>query len=1098
MVADYTCVSTYASNPVAINAVPALPTITSVTPTQPTCAVPTGSIVIASAGSNQYSINNGTTFTNTTGSFSGIAPSTSANIEVRLVADNTCVTTYANNPVIINPAPGAAANPVIAGGSSEPICGIIGAPTTVYTTSAAYSATYNWSVSAGGAVTNTSISNSGTATSSSNATVTWTNGFVGSTTISVSDGCTPVATRSITLSPYVTPAVSIDPTPNYIVCSTDQIHFTATPSGTGGATPTYQWKINGTNVGSNSATYTDNAPADGAVVTCVMTSNYACPTPGTNPATSNSTTVVVGVCNNTWNGSVAGDNTNWDNPGNWNANHVPANCADQANIPPGLTYYPVLTHAESVGDIILQQPGGNVNLGNYNLSVCGNITVETTTQAPASVTIPSTGGVIVLDGITGTSTQTVSGSVTAYEVKVNTQATGGIVLASGAGVSVFNALDLQQGNIDISQGSFTFESTGVSQAAILDNFSYGNNPGTITGSTVKSERYYAISGYTYTHQHMLGSPVNGEFLSQMGAGTTSGYVIPTGDCDEYWSGANTPYGNVFSLDQSHGASCGMAQWYVEPGTAPAVVGKGYSVVLAGTGVLSLTGSANVGSSYTLSPLANSNWVNTTYEHHTLSSGWQLVSNPYQATLALNTGNPGMDGQVQVWQANGPFVGTYQPGMVGSVNIAPFQAFMVHVTTPGNMTASYTINGADRVRTPATFYNQNANELDITAANLGNNLLDKTVVAFNPHATDSFDTQYDANKIPGSEGRHVLYTTLSDGKWIGINTLRDVATTSTVPVGFEPGSNGNYSFTFDKVNTFDPTTYIFLEDKQQQVMYNVRSGDYLFSSDTADNWNRFVLHFTPPAVISSMDAGCNSLGAINVSQPGTASWNYTLTDGSGTVISSGVPNQNSPLGINEPAGSYTLTLVDNNNYTVTKVIQLNGAQPVTAAFAPSANNVNTQTAVSFGNTSQNANTYSWNFGDGSTSGLVSPVHTYTAPGIYTVELTATNSSGCSSTTGQSITVNSVATGINNVVSENGISLWSNKNNVYVDFSNAGSDVNAVIKIYDVLGQEISEDKYTLNGLYQKEIDNIEAAYVIVAVNNNDKITTKKLFINNIAK
>ena len=68
---------------------------------------------------------------------------------------------------------------------------------------------------------------------------------------------------------------------------------------------------------------------------------------------------------------------------------------------------------------------------------------------------------------------------------------------------------------------------------------------------------------------------------------------------------------------------------------------------------------------------------------------------------------------------------------------------------------------------------------------------------------------------------------------------------------------------------------------------------------------------------------------------------------------------------------------------------------------------------------------------------------------------------------------------------------------VDFSQAG-DVDALIKVYNILGQTISEEKFTSNALYQKEIDNVEAAYVIVFVNNNGQITTKKLLITNIGK
>ncbi len=47
-------------------------------------------------------------------------------------------------------------------------------------------------------------------------------------------------------------------------------------------------------------------------------------------------------------------------------------------------------------------------------------------------------------------------------------------------------------------------------------------------------------------------------------------------------------------------------------------------------------------------------------------------------------------------------------------------------------------------------------------------------------------------------------------------------------------------------------------------------------------------------------------------------------------------------------------------------------------------------VTFSNFSQNATSYSWEFGDGETSTEESPVHTYTDYGAYTVTLTASNS------------------------------------------------------------------------------------------------------------
>lgn len=62
-----------------------------------------------------------------------------------------------------------------------------------------------------------------------------------------------------------------------------------------------------------------------------------------------------------------------------------------------------------------------------------------------------------------------------------------------------------------------------------------------------------------------------------------------------------------------------------------------------------------------------------------------------------------------------------------------------------------------------------------------------------------------------------------------------------------------------------------------------------------------------------------------------------------------------------------------------------------------------TSVAFTNTSYNATSYSWDFGDGSaTSALQTPTHVYTVSGNYTISLTACNSYGCN-TTAQTVNI-----------------------------------------------------------------------------------------------
>jgi hypothetical protein len=93
----------------------------------------------------------------------------------------------------------------------------------------------------------------------------------------------------ITACPVLVPSVSISETSNNI-CSGTSVTFTATPTN-GGTIPTYQWKLNGSNVGINSTTYTNSGLINSDIVSCVMTSNASCASPTT--ATSNSVTMTV-------------------------------------------------------------------------------------------------------------------------------------------------------------------------------------------------------------------------------------------------------------------------------------------------------------------------------------------------------------------------------------------------------------------------------------------------------------------------------------------------------------------------------------------------------------------------------------------------------------------------------------------------------------------------------------------------------------------------------------------------------------------------------------------------------------------------------------
>jgi len=98
------------------------------------------------------------------------------------------------------------------------------------------------------------------------------------------------STVQIIVNPNLPASVSIGATATTI-CSGTSVTFTATPTN-GGTTPSYQWYVGATPVGTNSATYTTSTLTNGNVVSVVMTSN-ATPCLTGSPATSNTITMTV-------------------------------------------------------------------------------------------------------------------------------------------------------------------------------------------------------------------------------------------------------------------------------------------------------------------------------------------------------------------------------------------------------------------------------------------------------------------------------------------------------------------------------------------------------------------------------------------------------------------------------------------------------------------------------------------------------------------------------------------------------------------------------------------------------------------------------------
>lgn len=128
-------------------------------------------------------------------------------------------------------------------------------------------------------------------------------------------------------------------------------------------------------------------------------------------------------------------------------------------------------------------------------------------------------------------------------------------------------------------------------------------------------------------------------------------------------------------------------------------------------------------------------------------------------------------------------------------------------------------------------------------------------------------------------------------------------------------------------------------------------------------------------------------------------------------------------------------------------------------------------ISFTNQTTGASSYSWDFGDGSTSTVASPSHVYSQPGIYTATFRAYGSDGCSKPVTQQIIVSAV-----NAVTEIALTNISVQNDsILVQVTNNGNDPVITFNIRAILN-----GSDTLTGQWNGELNSLQSMNYVFAL------------------
>lgn len=253
-----------------------------------------------------------------------------------------------------------------------------------------------------------------------------------------------------------------------------------------GPAPTYQWVLNGSNVGSNSTTYVNGGLANGDVVNCIVT-----PDLGGCSSNAYSSNIITAVTPSTSSTNWVGSTTAWNTASNW-SNGVP-NKYKSAVINGGTTNPVITTNAIANGITINGGKTLTIN-GSNSLDLYGNFS-QGGTFTPNSSTV-------TLYGCSGANVLSAATSINFYNLTVNN--TNGVNFSGTLTVNVSNALSLQNGVVSTGANYL------VTTSATAANLTYTN--GFINGSL---RRYIASNTSTYTFPIANGTSATDRHLASI-------------------------------------------------------------------------------------------------------------------------------------------------------------------------------------------------------------------------------------------------------------------------------------------------------------------------------------------------------------------------------------------------------------------------------------------------------------------------------------------------------------------------------------------------------------------------------------------------------
>lgn len=381
---------------------------------------------------------------------------------------------------------------------------------------------------------------------------------------------------------------------------------------------------------------------------------------------------------------------------------------------------------------------------------------------------------------------------------------------------------------------------------------------------------------------------------------------------------------------------------------------------------------------------------------------------------------------------------------------------------------------------------------------GQGMQNETVVYFDSSATIAYDPVHDAPALGTSPG-YVNIVSCFNNIDYQVKGLPALTQGISIPLRITTGTSGSYQIYCNGINNLPQSACLLLTDNLTGTSWDVRNGAYTCVIADTEQVSRFNLNIitsllSPVTSALSAPACTHSAdGKIVVNVGGNAVYNYFWKDAGNNIIKTSLNKASTDTLAGLDAGFYRVDV--NTAGTCNSHVIYFTLEPVYAPVAAFVSDtlVAEQSDVTFVNTSLNANSYWWEFGDGMGSNEANPLYAYGAPGTYTVTLQAFGSV-CNDTASATrlITVTG-STAAPQVSARQSIVIGRDRSGYYVQFY-LDQPVSAEIVVTDLLGKNrlAKKENITNNRIYI-DTDGLSGNILLVHVRAGAQSTFRKIVV-----